>query len=86
MANRLQGNAYCFLLDGIDLMLFYCLQFAHLPLLLNTDRSKLSKRQGDVDVSQYKVQQLRGRGGAGAHPTSCPWPCRLLLPLCVYWL
>lgn len=29
-------------------------QFAHLPLLLNADRSKLSKRQGDVAVEDYK--------------------------------
>jgi len=28
--------------------------FAHLPLLLNTDRSKLSKRQGDVAVEDYR--------------------------------
>ncbi|MBP7653012.1 glutamate--tRNA ligase [Candidatus Dependentiae bacterium] len=28
--------------------------FAHLPLLLNPDRSKLSKRQNDVSVSDYK--------------------------------
>ena len=28
--------------------------FAHLPLLLNTDKSKLSKRQGDVAVEDYK--------------------------------
>ncbi|KKR45330.1 MAG: Glutamate-tRNA ligase [Parcubacteria group bacterium GW2011_GWB1_40_14] len=28
-------------------------QFIHLPLLLNTDRSKLSKRQGDVTVEEY---------------------------------
>ncbi len=28
--------------------------FAHLPLLLNTDKSKLSKRQGDVAVLDYK--------------------------------
>jgi len=27
--------------------------YAHLPLLLNTDRSKLSKRQGDVAVEDY---------------------------------
>ncbi len=27
--------------------------FAHMPLLLNTDRSKLSKRQGDVAASDY---------------------------------
>ncbi len=28
-------------------------RFAHLPLLLNSDRSKLSKRQGDVAVESY---------------------------------
>ncbi|MBN2426166.1 MAG: glutamate--tRNA ligase [Calditrichaceae bacterium] len=28
-------------------------QYAHLPLLLNPDRSKLSKRQGDVAVEDY---------------------------------
>lgn len=28
-------------------------QFAHLPLLLNLDRTKLSKRQGDVAVEDY---------------------------------
>ena len=28
--------------------------FAHLPLLLNSDRSKLSKRQGDVAVEDYR--------------------------------
>ena len=28
-------------------------QFAHLPLILNPDRSKLSKRQGDVAVEDY---------------------------------
>ncbi|MFA5174867.1 MAG: glutamate--tRNA ligase [Patescibacteria group bacterium] len=28
-------------------------KFAHLPLLLNSDKSKLSKRQGDVSVSDY---------------------------------
>lgn len=28
-------------------------QFAHLPLLLNSDHSKLSKRQGDVAVGDY---------------------------------
>ncbi|KKQ51032.1 MAG: Glutamate-tRNA ligase [Parcubacteria group bacterium GW2011_GWD2_38_11] len=28
-------------------------QFAHLPLLLNRDKSKLSKRQGDVAVEDY---------------------------------
>lgn len=27
--------------------------FAHLPLLLNTDRTKLSKRQGDISVEDY---------------------------------
>lgn len=30
--------------------------FAHLPLLLNPDRSKLSKRQGDVAVEAYREQ------------------------------
>lgn len=29
-------------------------QMAHLPLLLNPDKSKLSKRQGDVSVEDYK--------------------------------
>ncbi|MDI6802438.1 MAG: glutamate--tRNA ligase [Bacteroidota bacterium] len=29
---------------------------AHLPLLLNADRSKLSKRQGDVAVEDYKTK------------------------------
>lgn len=28
-------------------------EFAHIPLLLNADRSKLSKRQGDVSVESY---------------------------------
>jgi glutamyl-tRNA synthetase len=31
-------------------------KFAHLPLLLNPDRSKLSKRQGDVAVEDFKSQ------------------------------
>jgi nondiscriminating glutamyl-tRNA synthetase len=31
-------------------------QFAHLPLLLNQDRSKLSKRQGDVAVEDYRAK------------------------------
>jgi glutamyl-tRNA synthetase len=30
--------------------------FAHLPLLLGTDRSKLSKRQADVAVTDYREQ------------------------------
>lgn len=29
--------------------------FAHLPLLLNPDRTKLSKRQGDVSVEDFKA-------------------------------
>lgn len=29
-------------------------RFAHLPLILNPDKSKLSKRQGDVSVEDYK--------------------------------
>lgn len=28
-------------------------EYAHLPLMLNTDRSKMSKRQGDVALSDY---------------------------------
>lgn len=31
------------------------LQFAHLPLLLNPDRTKMSKRHGDVSVSDFRV-------------------------------
>jgi glutamyl-tRNA synthetase len=31
-------------------------QLAHLPLLLNPDRSKLSKRQGDVAVEDYRAK------------------------------
>ena len=27
--------------------------FIHLPLILNTDKSKLSKRQGDVNVDDF---------------------------------
>ena len=30
-------------------------KFAHLPLLLNPDKSKLSKRQGDVAVEEYRA-------------------------------
>lgn len=33
-------------------------QFAHLPLLLNADRSKLSKRQGDVAVEDYRAKGI----------------------------
>ncbi len=32
--------------------------FAHLPLLLNKDRSKLSKRQGDVAVEDYQKKGI----------------------------
>ncbi len=31
-------------------------EFAHLPLLLNPDKTKLSKRQGDVAVEDYKAK------------------------------
>jgi glutamyl-tRNA synthetase len=31
-------------------------QFAHLPMLLGTDRSKLSKRHGDVSITEYHQQ------------------------------
>ena len=30
-------------------------QFAHLPILLNKDGSKMSKRKGDVNVLDYAV-------------------------------
>jgi len=30
-------------------------KFAHVPLLLNPDKSKLSKRSGDVNVEDYRV-------------------------------
>ena len=30
-------------------------QFAHLPILLNKDGSKMSKRKGDVNVLSYAV-------------------------------
>ena len=33
-------------------------RFAHLPLLLNKDRSKLSKRQGHVAVEEYQAQGI----------------------------
>ena len=29
--------------------------YAHLPLLLNQDGSKMSKRKGDVDVMEFMV-------------------------------
>ena len=35
---------------------FYQPAYAHLPLLLNPDRSKLSKRQGDVALVDYREQ------------------------------
>ena len=31
-------------------------QFAHLPMLLNSDRSKLSKRRGAVSITEYQQQ------------------------------
>ncbi len=31
-------------------------RYAHVPLLLNSDRSKLSKRQGDVSVDEYSTK------------------------------
>jgi glutamyl/glutaminyl-tRNA synthetase len=39
---------YCF----YDAFVWERPQFAHLPLLLNPDKSKLSKRQGDVAVEE----------------------------------
>jgi len=35
---------------------FYQPEYAHLPLMLDTDRSKLSKRQGDVALADYHNQ------------------------------
>ncbi len=35
---------------------FYQPEYAHLPLMLNSDRSKLSKRQGDVALADYHNQ------------------------------
>ena len=31
-------------------------QFAHLPLIMNSDGTKLSKRQGDVHVENYRYK------------------------------
>jgi glutamyl-tRNA synthetase len=31
--------------------------FAHLPLILNKDGSKLSKRQGDISIDYYRKKQ-----------------------------
>jgi glutamyl/glutaminyl-tRNA synthetase len=39
-----------------DANTFAFLQWAHLGLLLNEDRSKLSKRQGDVAVEDFQVR------------------------------
>lgn len=33
-------------------------RFAHLPLLLNPDGSKMSKRKGDVDVMEFMVSSI----------------------------
>jgi len=33
-------------------------QFAHLPLILGTDRSKMSKRHGSVSIKQYKRKDI----------------------------
>ncbi len=35
---------------------FYTPEYAHLPLMLNTDRSKLSKRQGNAALADYHNQ------------------------------
>lgn len=35
---------------------FYQPIYAHLPLMLNSDKSKMSKRQGDVAVSDYRTK------------------------------
>jgi glutamyl-tRNA synthetase len=46
---QVRRNTFCYRALGLELP-----QFAHLPLLLNPDRSKLSKRQGDVAVEDYR--------------------------------
>lgn len=33
-------------------------QFAHLPILLNPDGTKMSKRKGDVQVLDYAVRVM----------------------------
>lgn len=46
-------------------------QFAHLPLLVNPDGSKLSKRAGDVRVEDYIVSPCQSTGSAtGPTPAS----------------
>ena len=37
-----------------------CAQFCHLPLLLNPDKTKLSKRHGDVAVEDFQVGNCAG--------------------------
>lgn len=32
--------------------------FVHLPLLINPDKTKISKRQGDAGVDHYKVKKF----------------------------
>ena len=34
-------------------------KFGHLPLIINSDGTKLSKRQGDVHVEHYKVDNFQ---------------------------
>lgn len=66
-------------------------QFAHLGLLLNEDRSKLSKRQGDVAVEDFRVRihpLVTRPCGLRAHVVSCRTraSCRLdwsTLSLCL---
>jgi nondiscriminating glutamyl-tRNA synthetase len=40
-------------------------EFAHLPLILNPDRTKLSKRQGDVAVEDFRDQGIVYSAGTG---------------------
>lgn len=53
-------------------------QFAHLPLLLNPDKSKLSKRHGDVAVEDFQVR------GCLVCCTMTPRPCDASSMVC--WL
>ena len=34
-------------------------KFGHLPLIINSDGTKLSKRQGDVHVEHYRVDNFQ---------------------------
>lgn len=37
-------------------------QYGHLPLLMNADGTKLSKRQGDIQIAHYREQGIFPQG------------------------